>query len=169
MTSATTHLYAIGLGSNRRHHRHGRPVGVIEAAIAALDAQFGLFDASPIITNPAMGGAGRDFANAAAIVESRLPPRDMLAALKAIERRFGRRRGKRWGERVLDLDILAWSGGRYEGRTLTIPHPGLASRRFALAPLAAIAPRWRPAGNLTFAQLEYRLRRAAPEKKPDSA
>ncbi|MBB3763942.1 2-amino-4-hydroxy-6-hydroxymethyldihydropteridine diphosphokinase [Sphingomicrobium lutaoense] len=172
MTRATrkaAHLYAIGIGSNRRHIAYGRPTAVVEGAIAALDGEFSLFDASPILTNPAMGGAGRDFANAAAIIESTLEPDAMLRALKAIERRFGRRAGRRWGERVLDLDILAWSGGRYAARGLTIPHPGLASRPFALVPLATIAPRWKVAGPLTLAQMEYRLRRAMPEKKPDSA
>ena len=49
----STHLYAIALGSNRRHVRYGRPAGVIEAAIARLDADFELFDASPIVLNPA--------------------------------------------------------------------------------------------------------------------
>jgi 2-amino-4-hydroxy-6-hydroxymethyldihydropteridine diphosphokinase len=50
-----THLYAIAIGSNRPHGRHGRPAGVVEAAIARLGAVFGLFDASPIILNPAHG------------------------------------------------------------------------------------------------------------------
>src|SRR4030095_5051783 len=105
-----SHLYAIGLGSNRRHIRHGRPAGVVEAAIARLDAEYELFDASPIILNKAVGGAGRDFANAVALVESDLEPRDMLSGLKSIEREFGRRSGKRWGPRVLDLDLVAWDG-----------------------------------------------------------
>ena len=69
-----THLYAIAIGSNRRHVRHGRPTGVVESAIAELDAGFELFDASPIILNKAAGGAGRDFANAVALVRSSLPP-----------------------------------------------------------------------------------------------
>jgi 2-amino-4-hydroxy-6-hydroxymethyldihydropteridine diphosphokinase len=60
------YLYAIAIGSNRPHGRHGRPAGVVEAAIARLDEGFGLFDASPIILNAAHGGAGRDFANAVA-------------------------------------------------------------------------------------------------------
>ena len=51
-----THLYAIGIGSNRRHGRYGRPSGVVEAAIARLDQDFGLFNASPIVLNPAHGG-----------------------------------------------------------------------------------------------------------------
>ena len=152
-----THLYAIALGSNRRHVRFGRPAGVIGAAIARLDAEYDLFDASPIILNKAVGGAGRDFANAVALVESDLDPKGMLAQLKALERGFGRRPGRRWGERVLDLDLVAWSGGTFRGRGLTIPHPRLTEREFVLAPLAAIAPQWRILGGLTAPQLLSRL------------
>jgi 2-amino-4-hydroxy-6-hydroxymethyldihydropteridine diphosphokinase len=155
------HLYAIALGSNRRHGRHGRPPGVVEAAIARLDQEFGLFDASPIILNTAHGGAGRDFANAVALVESNIAPPDMLKRLKAIERDFGRRPGRRWGARVLDLDIVLWSGGRFRSRRLAIPHRQLARRSFVLQPLAAIAPNW-PVGALKIRHLAERLARRAP-------
>jgi 2-amino-4-hydroxy-6-hydroxymethyldihydropteridine diphosphokinase len=144
------------------HGRHRRPASVVEAAIAELDRRFDLFDASPIILNPAQGGAGRDFANAVALVESAEEPHVMLAELKAVERAFGRRRGKRWGPRVLDLDILAWDGGRLRSRRLTIPHPALDSRMFMLQPLAAIAPAWRLRGALTARHLTARLARKAP-------
>jgi 2-amino-4-hydroxy-6-hydroxymethyldihydropteridine diphosphokinase len=156
------HLYAIALGSNRHHVRHGPPSGVVAAAIAELDAQFALFAASPIILNPAVGGAGREFANAVALVETALDPDSMLAALKAIERAFGRRLGKRWGARVLDLDLVAWSGGRYSSRRLEIPHPRLASRDFVVGPLSAIAPSWRIIGALTPRHLAARLGKRAP-------
>jgi len=152
-----THLYAIALGSNRRHVRHGRPAGVVEAAIARLDSDFDLFDASPLILNKAMGGAGRDFANAVALVESKLEPLPMLAALKAIEREFGRRSGRRWGPRVLDLDLVAWDGPRFASRRLTIPHPRLRDREFVLSLLTAIAPGWRVASGLTPRHLASRL------------
>jgi len=152
-----THVYAIAIGSNRRHIRHGRPGGVVEAAIARLDAEFELFDASPIIMNKAAGGAGRDFANAVALVESGLEPRAMLAQLKAIERDFGRRSGRRWGERVLDLDLAAWSGGHFRSRGLAIPHARLFEREFVLGPLETIAPAWRIAAGLTARHLLSRL------------
>lgn len=155
--SDATHLYAIAIGSNRRHVRHGGPPGVVEAAIARLDADFDLFDASPIVLNKAVGGAGRDFANAVALVESELDPSPMLAALKLIERDFGRRAGKRWGARVLDLDLVAWDGPSFRSRRLTIPHPRLEERDFVLEPLAAIAPGWRVLGGLTPRHLASRL------------
>ena len=154
-------LYAIAIGSNRPHGRHGRPPQVVEAAIARLDEDFGLFDASPILLNPAHGPGGRDYANAVALVESALDPPDMLRRLKAIERDFGRRRGRRWGSRVLDLDIALWSGGKYRSRLLTIPHPELGRRAFVLQPLAAIASSW-SIGPLAVRHLAARLARRAP-------
>ena len=155
--SDATHLYAIALGSNRRHGLYGRPAAVVEAAIAELDARFELFDASPIILNKPIGGAGRDFANAVALVESPLEPAAMLDVLKSLERGFGRRPGKRWGPRVLDLDLAAWDGPRLRTRRLTIPHPLLAEREFVLGPLAAIAPNWPIIGGLNPRHLASRL------------
>ena len=156
------HLYAIAIGSNRPHGRFGRPQQVVEAAIEELDRRFGLFDASPILLNPAHGGAGRDFANGVALIESDVLPPQMLAELKSIERQFGRRPGRRWGNRVLDLDILLWSGGRWRCRWLTIPHAALESRDFVLQPLASVAPTLRIQGSLTANHLAHRLARRRP-------
>ena len=160
--SGATHLYAIAIGSNRPHGRHGRPAQVVEAAIAGLDEAFGLFDASPIVLNAAHGGAGRDFANAVALVESELDPPELLRRLKELERAFGRRPGRRWGPRVLDLDVVLWSGGKWRSRRLTVPHKQLGERSFVLHPLAAIAPNWRIDGTLTARHLAHRLARRAP-------
>jgi len=175
MRIPVSHLYAIAIGSNRPHGSFGPPPQVVEAAIARLDRDFGLFDASAILLNRARGGAGRDFANAVALVESDLRPPEMLAALKAIERDFGRRRGRRWGARVLDLDIVDWSGGRWRSLGLKIPHPAAAAREFVIEPLASIAPRWRlegasksnhlgdgPIFTLTARHLAHRLARRQP-------
>ena len=162
--SEATHLYAIALGSNRRHVRYGRPAGVIEEAIGRLDAEFELFDASPIILNKAIGGAGRDFANAVTLVESSLGPEAMLISLKAIERDFGRRTGRRWGERVLDLDLVAWDGRPFQTRRLTIPHSRLEERHFVLGPLEAIAPQWKIRGPLTVRHLASRLGKRRPSR-----
>ena len=156
------HLYAIAIGSNRPHGSYGRPPKVVEAAIAALDQEFGLFDASPIILNAAIGGAGRDFANAVALVESDLEPPQVLRRIKAMERMFGRRRARHWSARVLDLDIVLWSGGDFRSRSLTIPHYGLEDRDFVLQPLAVIAPNWRIRGALNPRHLAHRLARRAP-------
>jgi 2-amino-4-hydroxy-6-hydroxymethyldihydropteridine diphosphokinase len=136
---------------------------VVEAAIARLDEEFGLFDASPIVLNAAHGPAGRDFANSVALVESDLDPAEMLSRLKDIERGFGRRRGRRWGPRVLDLDLGLWSGGKFRSRELTIPHPQLARRSFVLQPLAMIAPNW-SMGALAVRHLAARLARRRPRR-----
>ena len=162
--AGATYLYGIAIGSNRPHGRYGRPANVVEAAIGELDRRFGLFDASPIILNSAHGGAGRDFANAVALVESELEPPMMLAKLKGLERDFGRRRGKRWGARVLDLDIALWSGGDFRSRALTVPHPQIHRRTFVLGPLGAIAPGWRVRGSITARHLAHRLARRRPRR-----
>ena len=159
-----TQLYAIAIGSNRPHGRHGRPPQVIEAAIARLDQQFGLFDAAPIILNPAHGGAGRDFANSVALIESALEPPEVLRQLKTIEREFGRRPGRRWGSRVLDLDIIVWSGGNWSERGLSIPHKSATERSFVIGPLATIAPSWRIDGHQTAHHFAHRLARRRPRR-----
>jgi 2-amino-4-hydroxy-6-hydroxymethyldihydropteridine diphosphokinase len=157
-----TQLYAIAIGSNRPHGRYGRPPQVVETAMARLDEEFGLFDASPILLTTAMGGAGRDFANAVALVESDLEPPEMLKLLKALEHEFGRRSGRRWAARVLDLDIIDWSGGKWRSRWLNVPHPAAASREFVIEPFAAIAPVWRLQPPLTARHLAHRLARRRP-------
>lgn len=159
------HLYAIALGSNRRHGRHGTPRGVVSAAIAALRAAgVTILRASPIIDTPALGPAGRGFANAAALVETPLDPPALLMLLKGMERRFGRRPGRRWGARVLDLDIVLWSGGRWPigaraaaPHALAVPHRAHRRRAFVLTPLLSIAPGWRIAGARTVRHAHARL------------
>lgn len=146
--------YAIALGSNRRS-RHGSPAQTLRAAIAALGAR----TVSTIRATPALGPAGRSFANAVIIVDSNLAPDQLLAELKALERAFGRRPGRRWGPRVLDLDIILWSGGAWGGPGPIIPHPEYRGRAFVLAPLAEIAPGWRdPLTGATVRQLLARLK-----------
>ncbi len=84
----------------------------------------------------------------------------MLARLKPIEARFGRRPGQHWGARVLDLDIILWSEGPWSSPGLTVPHPAFRERRFVLDPLLRVAPEWRdPLTGLTVRQLAHRLRR----------
>ncbi|HZG09146.1 MAG TPA: 2-amino-4-hydroxy-6-hydroxymethyldihydropteridine diphosphokinase [Allosphingosinicella sp.] len=155
--------YAVALGSNRRHGVYGAPAAVVRAAGAALAAEPGvaLETLSTIRATPALGPAGRSFANAAAILSSSHDPAQMLVRLKAIERAFGRRPGRRWGPRVLDLDIVLWSHGPFAEASLTIPHPAFRARRFVLDPLAELVPGWRdPLTGLTIRQLHARL--AAP-------
>ncbi|HYI48163.1 MAG TPA: 2-amino-4-hydroxy-6-hydroxymethyldihydropteridine diphosphokinase [Allosphingosinicella sp.] len=151
--------YAIALGSNRRS-RHGSPERTLRAALAGL---VGVQSVSAIRATPALGPAGRGFANAVAILESKLAPDELLAALKAMERAFGRRGGRRWGPRVLDLDIILWSGGAWGGPGPVVPHPEFRRRAFVLQPLAELAPRWRdPLTGATMRQLLARLTAPRP-------
>ncbi len=123
-----------------------------------------LITASLTIQTAPIGPSRRRFANAAAIISTRKNPDELIAHLKAIEVRFGRRRGRQWGPRVLDLDIILWSGGMWASQELTIPHPAFRSRAFVLGPLAAIAPQWRdPVSNLAVRQLKARLDRRRPQ------
>ena len=155
--------YAIALGSNRRSSR-GSPEATLRAALAELRP----VAVSSIHATPALGPAGRGFANAVAIVEGKLEPDELLAELKALERAFGRRPGRRWGPRVLDLDIILWSEGRWDGPGPIVPHPEFRNRAFVLKPLAELAPDWRdPVSGLTVRQLLYRLTRPAPAHEPD--
>ncbi|MBJ6122467.1 2-amino-4-hydroxy-6-hydroxymethyldihydropteridine diphosphokinase [Sphingomonas mollis] len=155
---ATT-LYAIALGANR-YGRHGRPSAAIVAALAAIG---GVEAVSPIIASAPIGPSTRMFANAAALIRSDEPPPALLARLKAIERRMGRRPGIRWGARPIDLDIILWSGGPWRTRTLTIPHPAFRDRRFVLGPLARIAARWRdPISGLRVRHLLSQVDRRRP-------
>lgn len=165
MSDATAiHLYAIALGSNRRHGRHGAPKSVIDAALAALaaaDARIVATSAS--VSSAPLGPSRRCYANAAALIETGLAPPALLALLKHIERAFGRRPGQRWGARVLDLDIILWSGGDWASPTLSIPHPHWHNRRFVTDPLARIAPNWPdPHSNRTVRHIAHRLRRGQP-------
>ncbi|MET1111768.1 MAG: 2-amino-4-hydroxy-6-hydroxymethyldihydropteridine diphosphokinase, partial [Allosphingosinicella sp.] len=89
------------------------------------------------------------------------PPPPRGAARRGGVRGRGRRGARRWGPRVLDLDIILWSGGAWGGDGLIIPHPEVRRRRFVLEPLAEVAPAWRDAiGGATVRQLWYRLEKA---------
>jgi 2-amino-4-hydroxy-6-hydroxymethyldihydropteridine diphosphokinase len=96
------------------------------------------------------------FLNAAVALETQLEPLPLLRGLLAIEREFGRdrKRGVLKGPRTLDLDLLVMEDCIVAGKELTLPHPGLAERRFVLAPLVEIAPKLRhPQQNRTMAEL----------------
>ena len=150
--------YAIALGSNRRS-RNGSPADAVRAAAGAL----GVERLSAIRWTPALGPAGRGFANAVALLQSELDPPALLASLKGLERSFGRRPGRRWGPRVLDLDIILWSGGTWGGSGLVIPHPAFRERAFVLRPLAELVPHWPdPVTGATVRQLLFRLSKANP-------
>ena len=119
--------------------------------------------ASRVHVSRPIGPGTRRYANAVALFESDLAPPELLAELKRMECKAGRRPGRRWGDRPLDLDIITWSGGIWTSPGLTIPHPEFRKRRFVLAPLCEIAPDWRdPVTHLTVRQLLARLDQKRP-------
>jgi 2-amino-4-hydroxy-6-hydroxymethyldihydropteridine diphosphokinase len=154
-------IVLVAIGSNRPHGRHGAPAGVVRAAIAALPGVGCQVQAvSPIIATAPLGPGTRRYANAVVALDWPHGLPGLLALLKAIERGFGRRRGQRWGDRVLDLDIIAAGDAVVRTRSLTVPHRELARRRFVLDPLVRVAPGWRdPVSGLTARQLRARALR----------
>ena len=144
-----TATYLIAIGSNCVGAR-ARVLAILPKAMRR----------SRTITSRPIGPGTRNYANAVVMIASKLKPDALLKRLKNIERAVGRRPGKRWGDRPLDLDIIAWSGGIWASPGLTIPHPEFRKRRFVLAPLVEIAPDWRdPITHLTARQLLARLDR----------
>lgn len=83
------------------------------------------------------------FVNGVAVVQTTLDPLALLRALLRIEAGFGRHRSVPNAARTLDLDLLDYEGREVASAELTLPHPRLQERRFVLAPLAEIAPKWR--------------------------
>ena len=157
--------YLIALGSNMRHHRHGRPDQVLAAAVRALGkAGISVLAVSPTLHSAPLGPSKRRYANGAALIETVLDPDELLGLLKQTERAFGRTRGgQRWASRVLDLDLVLWSGGAWSSPGLTVPHPAFRERDFVLTPLVNLTPRWRdPLTGLSLRQLRTRLTRPRP-------
>jgi len=80
------------------------------------------------------------FLNCAVKLETEKMPKQLLTALLDIERQMGRRRDRKKGPRVIDLDILLFGSSVIQTKGLTVPHPAMHKRRFVLEPLAEIAP-----------------------------
>ena len=159
-----TATFLIALGSNKPIGRAILPRAVLAAALIEMDrAPLSLLATSKTIETHPLGAARRRFCNAAALVETALQPTELLAHLKGLERRFGRRGGRRWGDRPLDLDIILWSGGAYVSRRLTIPHSAYRQRLFVLTPAKQIASGWRdPRVGATIGQLCMRAKKPKP-------
>lgn len=161
--TSALHRYALALGSNRARSARLMPSRLLKEAVVLIERLGKVQAVAPTLTSPPIGPSLRHYANSALLIESAAPPDQMLADLQAIERQLGRRRHRRWGARRMDIDIILWSGGRWNSRSLTIPHPAFRARSFVLTPLRAIIPDWRdPVSRLTVRQLDARLRKAAP-------
>jgi 2-amino-4-hydroxy-6-hydroxymethyldihydropteridine diphosphokinase len=135
----------LSLGSNL-----GDRERMIEGALGEIDQLDGtqvvrvssLYDTEPVgeLDQPR-------FLNAVAMLETELSPSLLLWNLKLIERRLGRRGGRRWGPRAIDIDILLYEDQVIDEPALQIPHPELRHRAFVLVPLAELAPELRLPGD----------------------
>ncbi len=133
-----TYRVFLGLGSNvgERHRMLQRAA----AAIRALPDVRVVWYSSVYETEPfGMPDQGK-FLNAVGEVETTASPRELLRATKEIEGRLGRQAREHWGPREIDIDILLYDGLVQNDEDITVPHPGLAGRRFVLVPFREIAP-----------------------------
>ncbi len=130
----------VGLGSNIGDAA-ANVLGAVEALATLPHSQVAAV--SRLYRTPAWGGVAQaDFVNAAVRLETALAPLDLLDGLLEIERRFGRVRtaGNHWGPRTLDLDVLLYGTRVIAHPRLTVPHPYLHERAFALVPLLDVLP-----------------------------
>ena len=135
-----TRRVVLGLGANL-----GDRAATLRAAIDALraDADLKILAESPRYETPPAGGPPQpDYLNAAVLLETALPARQILDRTLAIERALGRVRPDpvRWGPRTIDIDLLWVDGEALDEPGLEVPHPRLAGRPFALRPLLDVAP-----------------------------
>ena len=165
----------VALGSNVTSPA-GNPGQTLQNALQILQNCGAMIRAtSAFYHTPAFpAGIGPDFVNACVMISTEWRPDETLAQLHAIEAELGRLRKKRWGERTLDLDLLAagdavlpdaqtqenWRNLALSEQVehvpddLILPHPRLQDRAFVLAPLCDIAPDWRhPLLGLTARQM----------------
>lgn len=130
------HRAYVGAGANL-----GDPAANVERALTALGELGVLTGSSSLYRTRPWGKTDQpDFVNAAAMLETDLEPRALLAALKDLERRLGRTETERWGPRLIDLDLLAYDEVELDEPGLRLPHPRLRERAFVLVPLAEIEP-----------------------------
>jgi 2-amino-4-hydroxy-6-hydroxymethyldihydropteridine diphosphokinase len=126
------------MGSNlgEREENVRRALALVERDLGALRSS-ALYETDPVgVTDQPK------FVNAVAELRTETPPRELLECLLTIERELGRDRSseRRWGPRVIDLDVLLYGDEVIDEPGLTVPHPRLAERRFALEPLHELAP-----------------------------
>lgn len=155
--------YILALGSNLTSSS-GSPAETLRKAIKNLSKMGAVIrTTSPFYHTPAFpAGSGPNFVNAAVLLDAAYAPAEMLAILHQVESQMGRERGQRWGQRTLDLDLIAsadlvlpnpethqhWRDLPLDRQIsdapeqLVLPHPRIQDRAFVLVPMADIAPDW---------------------------
>lgn len=147
MKSKTFLLLGTNLGDRKKNLTIAR--NSIEVKVGAI------VRASSIYQTAAWGKSDQpDFLNQVVEVETELPATRVLFEILEVEKLMGRVRTVKWSERLIDIDILLYENAIINSPGLTVPHPHLPFRRFALMPLAEIASDYiHPQLNLTIAQL----------------
>lgn len=106
---------------------------MVSQKIGVIEKQSGLYETAP------WGNTRQpEFLNQVLKVHTRLKPFQVLRKTQEIEMELGRVRYEKWGERIMDIDILFFNDQVIESRELTVPHPRIQDRRFTLVPLAEI-------------------------------
>jgi 2-amino-4-hydroxy-6-hydroxymethyldihydropteridine diphosphokinase len=133
------HRVYIGLGSNLGDRKAN--LREAEERLAELPTTR-IVKASSLYESEPHGDAKTWFVNNVIELETDLEPEELLKRTRAIETAMGRKRvkGKRWGSRIIDIDLLLMDNQTVNKRTLKIPHPEMHKRRFVLMPLAELAP-----------------------------
>lgn len=137
MLSSRRHHAFVGLGSNQTGPLGG-PADYLAEALERLAACDGLelLRHSRLYRSAPWGKADQgDFINAVAELSTGLTPLELLERLLAVENALGRRRGERWGPRLIDLDLLSFDDVQLEDERLVLPHPRMHERAFVLVPL----------------------------------
>ena len=149
----------LGLGSNV-----GRPLDNLREAVFRLHEICLVSRVSWIYRTEPVGNVDQDwFLNCAAVIETSLDPFELLDRLLRIERAMGRVRTISSGPRIIDIDILLAGERQINTEALTVPHPRMHERAFALYPSAEIAAEMRhPLFEATVGDL---LERLAPAEK----
>lgn len=128
----------LSLGSNVRNRKENLRNALVALASEpgiALRAVSRAYETAPV------GDADQpEFINLTAEIETELAPLELLNAVKALEVRLGRIASRRWGPRLIDIDIILFADQQCAAPELTIPHPEFRKRAFVLAPLCEIAP-----------------------------
>jgi len=161
----------LGLGANVSG-RWGSPRRTLVRAVRELQrCGVRILRASKIYSTAPLGPGGQPcYLNAVLLADAALAPAALLRLVKSIEQRAGRRLGRRWGPRCLDIDLLDYGGRRIghpiqrrERGRLVLPHPELHRRAFVLVPLLEVAPHWpHPVLGVTGRRLLARLGRRNP-------
>ena len=128
----------LGLGSNVGDRLAYLQLGVDRLA---AERKVRVDEVSSVYETEPVGGPPQDaFLNLAVRVATTASPRGLLRACQRAERAAERVRTVRWGPRTLDVDVLLYADRHIATRRLTVPHPRLVERPFALVPLIEVAP-----------------------------